>query len=83
MKDFNINLHNGISVSLNENEMYTIKEHYEIQCTADYLRGKYTDWSEEKIQEIATMVRYYMNKYDYTEKEEIYEVLNNYSDTNE
>lgn len=56
-------------------EMMCIVEHYEIQCTMEYLRENY-EIPEEKLKLIASEVRRYMNKYGYTEIEATEKILN-------
>ena len=65
---------NGI-IELDEMEMQTIHDYYEIQCTADYIRENYGELSEEEIQKIATEVRRQMYKYGFDENEAIREVM--------
>ena len=65
---------NGI-IELDEIEMQAIHQHYEIQCTADYIRENNEELSEEVIQKMAREVRRQMDKYGYDEDEAIMEVM--------
>lgn len=61
----------GVEVVLDDIDMHEIHRHYQIQCTADYIRENHEDWSEDKVQAIAYEVRNHMFEYDYTEDEAI------------
>ena len=71
MKNYKFTTREGVEVELNDTDMYRIHKHYEIQCTADYLRENHENWSEEKIQSIAIETRRQMFEYDYAEDEAI------------
>ena len=61
----------GVEVELDDIDMCKVHQHYEEQCTADYLRENNEDWSEDKVQEIAIETRRQMFKYGYDEEEAI------------
>ena len=52
-----------------------VHKYYECQCTADYIRENFPDLSEDKIQEYASEVRTYMDKYDSSEDEAIEAIM--------
>ena len=54
----------GVEVVLDDIDMDRIHRHYQVQCTADYIRDNNEDWSEDKVQNIATEARRQMLKYD-------------------
>jgi hypothetical protein len=70
----------GVEVELDDTDMHRIHKHYEVQCTADYLRENHEDWSEEKVQSIAMEARSKMFKYDYTEDEAIEFAIDGYEE---
>lgn len=61
-------------VTLDMCDMQRVKEAYEIYCTAEYLMENY-ELNEKQALSYASDVRRLMFKYDYTEEEAIYEVL--------
>lgn len=71
----------GIEIELDSIDMSYIHQHYEEQCTADYLREIHEDWDEEKVQVIAADARRYMFKYDYEEDCAIDEAIRLYEET--
>ena len=71
MENFKFKTRAGIEVELDDIDMHRVHEHYQEQCTADYLRENNRDWSEDKVQSIAYETRRQMFKYDYTEEEAI------------
>ena len=75
MKSHTFDLKNGSKVILNETDMMNICSYYEIQHTADYLRDNHEDWSEEKVQEVATETRRQMDKYGFEEDYAIKEAI--------
>ena len=68
------------TIDLDESEMSIIHQHYIEQCTADYIRNRYPEWSEEKVQAIAIEARRQMYKYDYEEEEAIDIAIGNYDE---
>lgn len=75
MKDYCYINEYGHEIPLSENTMMAIKNYYEVQSTADYLRENHEEWSEEEIQKIAYETRELMHDYDYTEEEAIKEAV--------
>ena len=63
-------------VTLNEYDMYNIKEYYEAACTAEYIMENY-DVTEEEAMKLGHEVRRLMNKYGGEEEDVIYEVMKN------
>lgn len=61
----------GDKVELTEGDMFRIHQHYQVQCTADYLRENHADWDELKVQMVAKEARNLMITCDYTEDEAI------------
>ena len=61
-------------ITLNECDMYEIKEYYEAHCTAEYIADNY-DVTDEDAVRIGYKVRRLMDKYDITEEEAIYEIM--------
>lgn len=68
----------GVEVELTEDDMLSIHQHFEVQCTAYYLRENHEYWSEEKVQNIASETRRQMDSYGYDEDEAIEEVIKDY-----
>lgn len=62
-------------ITLGENEMRDIHQHYEILCTAEYILENW-DFTEDEATKLAYEVRRCMDKYDMTEEEAIHEILN-------
>ena len=71
MKNLKFKTRQGEEIELDEFDMQNIYYHYEEQRTADYLRENHEDWSEEKVQEIASEACRQMHKYGYDEEEAI------------
>ena len=71
MENLKFKTRKGVEIELDAFDMSIIHQHYEEQCTADYLRENYEDWSEEKVQDIAIETRRQMDKYGYDEEEAI------------
>lgn len=65
----------GSTIELTVEDMTRIKEYYDIQNTADYLRENHEDMREEQIQRLAVEIREEMDKCDCTESEAITAVL--------
>lgn len=61
-------------VTLNDCDMYEIKEFYEAYCTAEYIIDNY-DVTEEEAVKLGYEVRRLMNRYGYDEETAIDEVL--------
>ena len=61
-------------ITLNECDMYEIKEYYEAHCTAEYIADNY-DVTDEEAVKLGYEVCRLMNRYGYTEEEAIYEVM--------
>ncbi len=80
MKNLKFVTSKGIEIELSESDMAYIAQHYEAQCTADYLRSEHEDWPEEKVQAIARETRQQMNKYGYDEDDAIEEAISEYEE---
>ena len=63
MKNYNFKTSNGDMVELTEDDMRALHQYYEEQLTADYFRDNFPDWTEEKIQKVASDTRFRMYKY--------------------
>ena len=61
-------------ITLNEYDMYDIKEYYEAHCTAEYIADNY-DVTDDEAVRLGYEVRRLMNRYGYEEEEAIYEVM--------
>lgn len=61
--------------NLTREQMQEIHDDYEIFCTAEYLIENYHVLNENKAIALASDIRRCMDKYDYTEKKAIEEVL--------
>lgn len=78
MKDFTLVLQNGTEVTLAENDMFLIKEHYERECTYEYLEENYP-WDEETLHRVTETVRYLMVYKDYTEEDAIHRCIKDWN----
>ena len=63
-------------VTLNEYDMYDIKEYYEAHCTAEYIADNY-DVTDEEAVKLGYEVRRIMNKYGGDEDDIVREVMKN------
>ena len=68
-------------ITLNEYDMYDIKNYYEAHCTAEYIADNY-DVTDEEAVKLGYEVRRLMNKYGGEEQDVIYEVMNNRTEEN-
>lgn len=80
MENFLLKTKLGI-ISIDEYDMHRIHKFYEIQCTMEYLKNTYEDWSKSKIEAIAYETRRLMDKYEYTEEEAIDIAIKDYGKT--
>ena len=63
-------------ITLNEYDMYDIKEFYEAHCTAEYIADNY-DVTDDEAVKLGYEVRRIMNKYGGEEDDVIREVMKN------
>lgn len=70
-------LSNGTEI--NREEMSLIHEHYEIECTTEYILEKY-DMSETTARDLAREAVEKMNDYYLSEEIAVEEVMNDYFD---
>lgn len=63
-------------ITLNEYDMYDIKEFYEAHCTAEYIAENY-DVADEEAVKLGYEVRRIMNKYGGDEDDIVREVMKN------
>ena len=73
----------GVEVELDDIDMDRIHRHYQVQCTADYLRENNEDWSEDRVQSIAYETRQQMWDYDYDEDKAIDIAIKKFDDIEE
>ena len=70
MKDYTLVLQNGTEVTLTQNDMFIIREHYERESIYEFLEENYA-WDEETLQSVTGIVHYLMVYKDYTEEDAI------------
>lgn len=78
MKNWKFKISSGQEVLLSEDDMLMIHQHFELQCTADYLRENNPDWPEEKVQMIASETRRQIDKYGLDEEDAIESAKDDY-----
>lgn len=83
MKNLKFKTRAGVEVELDDIDMHLIHRHYQVQCTADYIRENHEDWSEDKVQRIAYEARQQMWDYDYDEWYAVDKAIDWYEETYE
>ena len=70
---FEYTLNNGTRLTMTD--MLAVHQHYEAACTAEYIMENHGIDTEEEALSLGYDVRRLMDKYSYTEKEAINEVM--------
>lgn len=69
-------LKNGVEIT--PEEMSQIHEHYEIECTTEYILENYNDINEETARDLAREAVEKMNDYHLSEEEAVSEIMEDY-----